>query len=162
MSSFRQDINVGLLVFIGVVGALVLLIMVLGVQAWFAYETDVILTQRYAADQNTTLAEHKAEQLENIGDPLGNGIVYGAADGEMVSDGYRYADEEKTVAVIPIHAAMAAIVNQNGGDTTAEAMRAADGAYVHLTNDAFADPQSYVETEAAPATQPAENAGGAE
>ncbi len=157
MSSFRQDINVGMLVFVGLVGSLVLLIMVLGVQAWFAYETDVILTQRYAIDQNDPLLELKGEQLANIGDPVGNGVVYGSALLDDVGElpetaGYRYADDARSQAVMPIHAAMAAFVNAHGGNATAEQMLAMDKAYVHLTNEAYADPQSFVEESDSPET----------
>ena len=157
MASVKQDINVGLVAFIGAVGALVLLIVVLGVQAWYGYETDAIRAERYDTDQNVDWQKRRDEQYANLGDTVGNGTIYAHAPtptptptaGEGVSGGYRWTSEARDTAIIPIHAAMAAYVEQNGGPAIdAEAMRALDrGLYVHLSNDAFADPQSYVADE---------------
>ena len=180
MSSLRQDVNVGLIVFVGVVGAMVLLILALGVQAWFAFESDKILERRYAADDNVEWINHKAEQYANLGDTIGNGTVYAsevaqptrfgiAGEGTDVAmydyvanDGYRFTSDEKDRLILPIHEAMAAFVRQHGGNegATAQDLEAADRDYVHLVNDAFVDPQSYVTPAsesagaAAPSTRP--------
>lgn len=168
MTSFRQDVNVGLVTFVGAVGAMVLLILVLGVQAWFGYETDEILKQRYAADDNVDWIALKAEQYANIGDTVGNDTIYahevppperflvtgeGSAsdrfDYRGVQSGYRFADEAKTQLIVPIHQAMAAVIKERGGiDVSADEMAAIDEGgtyYVHLTNNTFRDPQSHVE-----------------
>ena len=168
MASIRQDINVGLIAFIGIVGSMVLLILVLGVQGWYAYESDRIRAERYDADQNLDWINLKAEQYANIADGVGNDTIYAdempgksgdlrdelddddaTVDADM-TDGdyvpYRYLDEGRTRLAVPIHEAMAAVVRQNGGgEATAEQMREVDGDYVHLKNTAYADPQSHVE-----------------
>ncbi len=158
MASVRQDINVGLVAFIGTVGSLVLLIIILGVQGWYDYEVDVIRKARFAQDENIDWNRQKAEQYANIGDVVGNTTIYAAPIGQPTAfasaGGYRWADEGKTVAVIPIHAAMAAIVQQNGGEATTAQVIAADHVFVTLINDAYRDPQSYVEQ--IPSTQPAD------
>lgn len=149
MASVKQDINVGLIAFIGLVGSMLLLILVLGVQAWFAYETDAIRELRYESDQNLDWMRLRDEQYTNLGDTVGNSTIY-AEPGNIEGDGYRWTSERRDAAAMPIHAAMAAVVAQNGGpEVSAEAMRKIDREnYVHLVNDAFLDPHSYVASEA--------------
>jgi hypothetical protein len=153
MASVRQDINVGLLVFIGLVGAMVLLIIVLGVQAWFAFETDLIIRDRYRQDENRAYNALKSEQLANIGDPIGNSIIYSAAIDPPVgygsAEGYRWTSDTRETAVIPIHEAMAQIVRENGGNADVTAMLAADREPVSLTNNAYVDPDTAVQLQAA-------------
>lgn len=150
MASVRQDINVGLIAFIGLVGSMVLLIVVVGVQAWFGYETDAIREARYASGLNLDWIRLRDEQYANLGDPVGNGTIYASASGELEGSGYRWTSEAKETAVMPIHAAMAAFVAQHGGsEVSAEAMREIDRErYVHLVIDAFQDPNAYLPSDA--------------
>ncbi len=169
MTSFRQDVNVGLVAFVGVVGAMILLISALGVQAWFGYETDLILQERYATDDNEDWRRLKSEQYANIGDRVGNDTIYAAStafpttfnrpgDNNRLErgveypvnyNGYRFIDDERSTLAVPIHDAMAAIVAARGGPAiSAEEMAELDRGsnfYVHLKNEVFRDPQSYVE-----------------
>ena len=160
MSSTKQDVNVGLVAFIGVVGAMVLLILALGVQAWFGYETDVIRQDRLDAADNVDWLRLKAEQYANIGDPVGNDTIYadevtnpsryvydaevGRQDyllGQGDFSGYRFTSDDRDQLAVPIHAAMAAVVAQRGGPkVTAEQMQEIDREYVTLVNEAYESP----------------------
>jgi hypothetical protein len=149
MAAIRQDINVGLIAFVGVVSSMILLITVVGVQAWFAFETDRVLEERYAHDRNVDWIALKQEQYDNIGDPVGNGTIYAAheqADVEIDPlSTWRFADESRTKLVAPIHVAMAELARRNGHDVSVAEMIEIDrDHYVHLVNNAYRDPQSYV------------------
>ena len=157
----KQDINVGLITVIGVVGAMLLLIIVWGVQAWFAYEVDLLNQYRYAQDQNVEWIDSKFEQYTNIGDPIGNSAIY--ASGFSPEEraelppvwGWRYPDENKQTLVVPIHVAMAQMVNELGNPTTpvtAEEMRLLDQTPTQTVNEAYADVMT--PTEAEPQTPP--------
>ncbi len=182
MSSTRQDVNVGLVAFTGVVGTMVLFIIVLGVQAWFAYETDLIINARYSADDNVDWRRLKSEQYANIGDTVGNDTIYAgqtagptrfAVDlgnnqserrdyvaGSDAALGYRFTGEERDQLVVPIHLAMAAFIKQRGGgEISAQEMAALDQGknyYVHLTNNTYRDPSTYVDLAPSPTTRPAD------
>ena len=166
----KQDINVGLVAFVGVVGAMLLLIVVWGVQAWYEFEVDAISEARYDAGQNVEWIDHKTEQYANIGDPVGNAAIYAAgmrpADREKLAAGYgyRFVSPAHDVAAVPIHAAMAEIVRRNGGgDANAGDLRAADLNNVAIVNEAYADVMTpnQAEPQDAPAPEPqAESAAG--
>lgn len=139
----KQDINVGLLVFVGLVGVMLLLISVWGVEGWYAYEVDLLNAVRYDTDRNVDWGRMRDEQYANIGDPVGNATIYAAAEGagEMLggSEGYRFSSRERDVAVIPIHAAMAQIIRQHGNQqVTVDQLRQIDRAPVSIVNESFA------------------------
>ncbi|MEM1010600.1 MAG: hypothetical protein AAGI46_00095 [Planctomycetota bacterium] len=180
MSSNRQDVNVGLVAFVGVVGTMVLLIIVLGVQAWFGFESDLIVSQRYGADDNVDWRRLKSEQYANIGDPIGNDTIYASETapptrfsfamgeerqdyliGEGAAEGYRFLGEERDQLVVPIHLAMAAVVAERGGPSISrDDMLALDEGrnyYVTLVNKSYNSPESTVEIPTRrPSTRPAE------
>ena len=138
----RQDIDVGLLSFVGIVGAMLLAIIIWGVEAWYAYEVDLISQVRYQDDRNFAWTQRRDEQYANIGDPLGNATIYSAAEagGEALgaAQGYRYPTRERNVAVVPIHVAMAQIVNQLGKQqVTAADLLEADKKPVVIVNQAY-------------------------
>ncbi len=135
----RQDINVGLLAFVGLVGSMLLLIIFWGVEGWFAYEVDVLTASRYEIDRNQQWLDRRDEQYANIGDIVGNASVYSVAEvGELPAGGYRFPTRERNVAVIPIHAAMAHLVSElTGEQVTAEQMRALDTQPTRISNDAY-------------------------
>ena len=162
----KQDVNVGLVAFIGVVGAMLLLIIVWGVQAWYAFEVDSINQSRYESDRNVSWIDHKTEQYANIGDPVGNATIYAAA---LTADeraklpagyGYRYLDAKETVAAIPIHAAMAEVIRENGGGNVGvEEMRKIDhDKYVQIVNEAYAGYTTPTQFEPQDAPSPAPQA----
>lgn len=140
----RQDIDVGLLVFVGLVGVMLLLISVWGVEAWYAHEVDLLSTVRYDTDRNVDWDKMRDEQYANIGDPIGNATIFAAAGGadDMLggSAGYRFASRQRDVAVIPIHAAMAQIIRQYGNqEVSVDELRRMDRAPVAIVNDAFGE-----------------------
>ena len=158
----KQDVNVGLVAFVGVVGAMLLLIIVWGVQAWYAFEVDAINEQRNDSDQNVEWIDHKTEQYANIGDPVGNATIYAAGmnaeqRGKLPADyGYRYLSDKKDVAAVPIHLAMAEVVRENGGgEVTTERMRAIDhDMTVKIVNDAYANLEGTPLGAKSPSTRP--------
>ena len=162
----KQDVNVGLVAFVGVVGAMLLLIIVWGVQAWYAYEVDSINQSRYESDRNVSWIDHKTEQYGNIGDPVGNATIYAAG---MTADeraklaagyGYRYVGQNREVAAIPIHAAMAEVIRENGGgDVSVEQMRRIDhDKFVAIVNEAYAGYAAPTKFEPQDAREPAPQA----
>lgn len=138
----RQDIDVGLLSFVGIVGTMLLAIIIWSVEAWYAHEVDLIREVRFQDDRNFAWSGRRDEQYANIGDPVGNTTIYAAAEapGLGAAQGYRYPTRERDVAAIPIHAAMAQIVNQLGKQsvTMAEVLDA-DRKPVAITNKAYDD-----------------------
>ena len=159
----KQDVNVGLVAFVGVVGAMLLLIIVWGVQAWYAFEVDSINQERYEADKNVTWIDHKVEQYANIGDPVGNATIYAAGMSQEeraklpAGFGYRYVDAKKDVAAIPIHAAMAEVIRENGGgEVSVEKMLKIDhDKTVQIVNDAYAGYTTPTQFEPRDAREPA-------
>lgn len=138
----RQDINVGLLAFVGIVGTMLLAICVWGLEGWYAYEVDLLNTVRYESDQNLGWSTMRDEQYANIGDPVGNDTIYAAADaGEAAlggSDGFRFISREREAAAIPIHAAMAEMVRQHGGtEVSIQEMREADRRHAAIANPLY-------------------------
>jgi hypothetical protein len=138
----RQDINVGLLGFVGIVGTMLLAISIWGLEAWYAYEVDLLRQVRFQENRNLTWTQIRDEQYANIGDTVGNATVYAAAEtgGEAMGPaaGYRFPTRERDVAVIPIHAAMAQIASQFGKEpVTAAQMREMDQKPVATANRAY-------------------------
>jgi hypothetical protein len=156
----RQDINVGLIAFVGLIGAMLLLIAFWGVEGWYAYEVNLLNTNRYEIDRNDLWLDRRDEQYANIGDPTGNDTIYAAAEvSQIPGAGYRYFSRERDAAAIPIHAAMAQIVAQYGGpQVSIEEMRAIDSRFVGIVNDAYAD---YMTPVPPPAAQEGQEPGAA-
>lgn len=154
----RQDINVGLLAFVGIVGTMLLAIIVWGLEGWYAYEVDLLNTVRYEADQNLGWIEMREEQYANIGDAIGNTTIYASAFGDAAlggTGGYRFSSQQRDTAVIPIHEAMAQIVQQLGGaSVTAEQIREADRVHAAIVNELYGDYMTPTEAEPQDAPHP--------
>jgi len=149
----RQDIDVGLLSFVGIVGTMLLAIAIWGVEAWYAYEVDLLTQVRFQDDRNLAWTHRRDEQYANIGDPVGNATIYAAAEaGELAlgaAEGYRFPNRERDVAVIPIHAAMAQIANQFGNQqVTVAEMREIGRKPVRIINRAYDDFMTPMPTQA--------------
>ena len=129
----KQDINVGIIAFTGLVGAILLLIIIWGVEAWYYYEVDLITERHNIENQNVPLNTLKAEHYLNLGDNVGNETIYASqlVGGAAVDPEYRWADESRQVAIIPIHEAMARVAQAvSGQEVTAEQVREADRRFV--------------------------------
>jgi hypothetical protein len=64
--AIKQDVNAPLLVTIGVISALLLLIAVFGVQAWFFHEEESALSEKWDMAPNVALINMKADQKNQI------------------------------------------------------------------------------------------------
>src|SRR5690606_3670469 len=118
-----------IIAFIGLVGALLLLIIIWGVEGWYHYEVDLISEKHNENAQSLPLSGLKQEHYRNLGDDVGNNIVY-ASKIPGLEAGYRWTDASRQTAAIPIHEAMARIVQQySGQQVTAQQMREADRQY---------------------------------
>ncbi len=134
----RQDINVGLIAFVGLVGSILLLIAVWGTQGWFAYEVQLLNQKRFETDRNLDWLALRNEQYANIGDDVGNTTIFAVAEEPTMS--YRFLSEKRDVAGIPIHEAMARLASQHGGSQfTADQMRAADREHATIVNEVYKD-----------------------
>jgi hypothetical protein len=93
--AIKQEVNVPLIVTIGVVGFTLVLVLVLGTQAW--YESEAEAQFNFEADQypNTGLISLKTDQLTNI-------------------NSYRWVDRKAGIVTIPIDDAIKIMV-QTGG-----------------------------------------------
>lgn len=149
----KQDIDVGVIAFTGLVGALLLLIIIWGVEGWYHYEVNLLTDRHSNIGQNVSLNDLKLEQYGNLGDTVGNDIVYASeidalGDAASPAFGYRWTDQSRQSAGIPIHAAMARIVRQTTGqDVTVEQMRTADAEFVRIVNEAHGDVMTPTEVE---------------
>lgn len=85
----RQDVNVPLIVTIGAISALLLLVLVVGTQAWFRYEVQRMQQQRQE-DRAITAGPDAAQQ----------------------PDAPRWLDDSQQRAQIPIEAAMQIVLEQ--------------------------------------------------
>ena len=83
----RQDVNVPLLVTIGLVCSILLLVIVVGTQAWYRYEAQRQWEQKVLPVQNRELRTLNAEQRANL-------------------QGGQWANNEQTRATISIEQAM--------------------------------------------------------
>lgn len=160
----KQDIDVGVIAFTGLVGALLLLIIIWGVEGWYHYEVDLLSERHSDINENVPLNTLKQEHYRNLGDLVGNDIVYaseveelGEEPGEAASPafGYRWTDPSRQTAAIPIHEAMARIVRQaSGQNVTADQMRIADEQFVRTVNELYGDMMTPTEAEPEPPRVP--------
>ena len=64
--AIKQDVNAPLIVTIGAVSALLLLVAIFGVQAWFFREEEVALDDKWKNAPNVQLDEMRADQHKQI------------------------------------------------------------------------------------------------
>jgi hypothetical protein len=91
----RQDVNAPLLITIGAISAILVLVIVIGVTAWFMDEKDQEIATKYENAPNVWLSNLRLEQQTKL-------------------NGERWIDRDKKIIQIPIDRAMELIV-QNGG-----------------------------------------------
>lgn len=90
--TFGSDMNLPVIVTIGVVGAVLIFVMVFGIQAWFFAQQREEMATKSLARQNPALVDNRMRQLTNL-------------------DGYRWVDQKAGVVAIPIDRAMELTVN---------------------------------------------------
>ena len=89
----KQNFNVTLLVALGSVSSVLVLVMVIGVQAWFYSEQQRELEDKRAGHFDRSLMQLRTEQDERL-------------------HTYRWIDESQQIAAIPIDRAMALTVER--------------------------------------------------
>ncbi|HYE19954.1 MAG TPA: hypothetical protein VEA69_16005 [Tepidisphaeraceae bacterium] len=64
--AIRQEANTPLIVTIGVVSALLLVVITFGVEAWFLYEEEYEVRDKWQKSTNVALDDMRKEQTANI------------------------------------------------------------------------------------------------
>jgi hypothetical protein len=90
----REQANVPLLLTIGAVSGFLIIVLAIGIQAWFLREVQREVTQKWEGQPIQPVTDKKSQQLANI-------------------TTYRWSDKEKKHAAIPIDQAMKLYVEQN-------------------------------------------------
>ena len=98
----KTDIDIPLVLVIGAIGGLLLVVVLLGLRAWYTFETDRLTAQKNEDYTPAELTELKRDQVAHL------------AGGFWVSDGRG----EHAAAAIPIRAAMARMAETAGRPTT--------------------------------------------
>ena len=93
--AFKQGENAPLIITIGAVSGFLLLVIVIGLQAWFMSEEQDEMDRKYAGAVNFQLADLRAEQQTKL-------------------NTYRWVDRDKQVVAIPIDDAMKLLMQTNG------------------------------------------------
>jgi hypothetical protein len=102
--AFKQEVNVPLIVTIGVVSCILVIVLIVGTEAW--YDSEAQAEFNYEADQfpNTSLLSLKAGQLANI-------------------NSYHWVDQKKGIVAIPIDDAIKIMVQTGGHPPSADASK---------------------------------------
>jgi hypothetical protein len=98
--AYKEDVNSPLIITLGAISGFLVIVIVIGLQAWFATEEQQELTDRYTDSASyqlvgPTVAQVRAEQQKKI-------------------DSYRWIDRDKQIAAIPIDQAMRLLIQNNG------------------------------------------------
>lgn len=93
--AYKQEVNIPLIVTIGIVSAILLIVVILGMEAWFKSEEQAQFEIEAAANPNQTLERLRDDQLSNI-------------------NAYHWVNRDKGLVTIPIADAMKQIVAANG------------------------------------------------
>ena len=102
----RQDVNTPVIVTIGIVSALLLIVVAIGLEAWFRSEEQSQMAVMSRRAVYMPLVSQTLEQQSKI-------------------NGYRWIDSQKQIAAIPIEEAMK-IVAANGTGVVAPATQRAE------------------------------------
>ena len=138
----KNDINVPLVFTIGVTGALLLAVVLVGVRAWFTYEYDELAAEKNAAHVPEELVALKNTQLEHL------------KGGEWVNDGRG----NHAAVTIPIRQAMNLVAAAHGHPATLPAREpVVEPVMEPSTQPGASKPQTRpgsLQPSAAPGTQP--------
>lgn len=93
--AYKEDVNSALIITIGAVAGFLVLVIAIGLQAWFMSEEQAELDQKYSSAVNYELAELRSQQQANLST-------------------YRWIDRRKQVAAIPIDDAMTLLIRNHG------------------------------------------------
>jgi len=93
--AFKQEVNVPLILTIGIVSGIMLLVIVIGTQAWFQNEEQSEMAAKAMEFPHQDLIELQNGQRANI-------------------NSYRWVDQKNGVVAIPIGRAMQVMLETNG------------------------------------------------
>jgi hypothetical protein len=93
--AFKEDVNSPLILTIGAISGFLVIVCVIGLQAWFMSEEQRELDGKYATAVNYRLTELRSEQQAHL-------------------QGYRWIDPQNRVAAIPIDEAMKLLIENKG------------------------------------------------
>jgi len=93
--AYKEDVDSQLIITIGAVSGFLLIVLAIGLQAWFASEEDTEFAAKSATSKNYQLAELHDQQQANI-------------------TTYRWIDRDKQVVAIPIEEAERMLIQNNG------------------------------------------------
>ncbi len=100
----RQEANVPLLLTIGTISGFLVIVLVIGIQAWFLREVQTEVAQKWDTPPIQPLTNQRQEQLHRI-------------------SAYRVIDAGKNQVAIPINDAIEMIVAQQGKLPTTQATK---------------------------------------
>ena len=106
MAATKQEANVSLVLCVGIVAGILVLVIVIGVQAWYTSAEEAEADVKADAYPNTTLIDLKASQRAKIGD--------------VENPGYHWVDKPNNVVAIPIQQAMDIYVKTEGHTPTTQ------------------------------------------
>lgn len=99
--AIKQEVNVPLVLTIGVVAGLILIVLVIGVQGWYQSAENDQMAEKADHYPNTDLIDLKAAQIDRISQ-------------------YRWVDQKNNVVAIPIDQAMKIMVQTQGNLPTTQ------------------------------------------
>jgi hypothetical protein len=94
-ADFKDDTNTQLIFTIGAISGFLVIVAVIGLQAWFMREEEAELNEKYAGAVNYQLTTLRKDQQANIST-------------------YRWIDRDKQIAAIPVDQAMKLLIQNNG------------------------------------------------
>ena len=93
--AFKQEVNVPLILTIGIVSGIMLLVIVIGTQAWFQSEEQAEFATKALEYPHQALIDLQTQQRTNI-------------------NSYRWVDKKNGVVTVPIGLAMQEMLQTNG------------------------------------------------
>jgi hypothetical protein len=95
MAAFKEDVNSGLIFVIGAISSVLVIVVVIGLQAWFLYE------ERRETDSKAATSVNL--ELENL-----------KTDYQSKLQGYHWVDRDKQIASIPLEQAKKLLISNKG------------------------------------------------
>ena len=93
--AYQEDTNSPLILVIGAVSGFLVLVIVIGLQAWFMSEEQAELSQVYSGAVNYQLHDLRAEQQARM-------------------NTYRWIDRDKQIVAVPVDEAMKMLIESKG------------------------------------------------
>jgi hypothetical protein len=93
--AFKEDVNSQLIITIGAMSGFMVIVVVIGLQAWFMSEEKREMDEKYADAQNPELVELRKEEHTKIST-------------------YRWIDKDRKIAAIPVDDAMTMLIQNKG------------------------------------------------